>query len=273
MNQDGAEEQSGGIGLEDIYFTLFRHKWMILGFLCAGVLAALLVPIVHPAPFVSWSKLMVPYVVETKSAAITGGSGATVTPTQLGGQGAIIAEGEILKSADVATKAAQVVGPAKILAKRGGGDDLAVAAGVVLAGIDVDNPRGTDILIVSFKHPDQVVAQDTLKAIVQAYRDHHLEVHMGGSEMDQYYTRQIDDWRAKLADTDQKLRKAKSEAGVVNIEDTMKAYQDAILKWQEDLRVAQGDLAERMAIHHTQSTGASVTNDSSTMPPSDKDNF
>ena len=43
MNQDDADQQGGGIGLEDIYFTVFRHKWMILAFLCMGAIAAALV--------------------------------------------------------------------------------------------------------------------------------------------------------------------------------------------------------------------------------------
>ncbi len=270
MNQDDAEQQSGGMGLEDIYFTVFRHKWMILAFVCMGAIAAVLVPIVHPAPYVSWGTLMVPYVIERSATPLTSGGGTEVTSTSMGGQGAMNSEMEILKSADVATKAAETVGPVKILAKRGGGDDLSSAAAVVAAGVDVENPKGTDMLVVSFKHPDKTVAQATLKAVIDAYREHHLEVHMGGSQMDEYYKKQVEDYRGKLAETDQKLRDAKKAANVVSMEEAKKAIQADLLKWEEHLRDVQGDLAERMAIHPTQTSGASVTNTEAIMPPTDK---
>ena len=270
LNQDGGEEQAGGMGLDDIYFTLFRHKWMILAFVCAGALAAVLVPILHPTPYVSWGTLMVPYVVDRSATPLTSGGATEVTTTSMGGQGAMNSEMEILKSADVATKAEEVVGPAKILAKRGGGDDLSMAAAVVASGVEVENPKGTDMLVVSFKHPDKAIAQQTLKAVLDAYKEHHLEVHMGGSEMDEYYKKQIEDWRGKLEETDQKLRKAKAAAGVVSMEEAKKEIQADLLKWDEKLRDAQGELAERMAIHPTQGSGVSVTNNDSIMPPSDK---
>src|SRR5271165_3823646 len=123
LNHDETDPSTGGIGLQDICYTVFRHQWMILGFVCAGILAAALVPIVHPAPYVSWVKLMIPYVVERNTATLSG-SQAQVTATQMGAQGAINTEIEILKSANVAMKAAETVGPARILAKRGGGNDL-----------------------------------------------------------------------------------------------------------------------------------------------------
>ncbi len=269
-NQDGADQEAGGIGLEDIYYTIFRHKWMILAFLCAGVVAALLVPIVKPAPYVSWVKVMVPYVVNSKSAAAITGSAAEITPTAMPGQGAIASEVEILKSANVATKAAEVVGPAKILAKFGGGSDVEAAAGVVLAGIDVENPRGTDILVISFKHPDRRVAQETLSAVLAAYKKHNLEVRMGGSEMDEYFQKQIDQEQVKLTQTDKQLKDIKAASKIVSVDETKKAYQAALLKWEEDLRVAEGELAERTAIHPNDNPNTSVTNLNSAMPPADK---
>ncbi len=269
LDHDASEQQGGGIGLEDIYFTLFRHKWMILGFVCAGLIVAALVPIVHPAPYVSWGEVMVPYVMERKATALAG-NGAEVTPTSTPGQGAINSEVVILRSADVAIKAAQAVGPARILAKKGGGNDLEQASAVVLAGVDVDNPKGTDILIVSFKHPDKVVAQQTLDAVLTAYKKHHLEVHMGGTELDDYYKKQIEEEQGKLADTDKQLRKIKVESKIVSLDETKKAYQAEMLKWQEDLRVAQGSLAELTALHPSQAVSASLTNANADMPPTDK---
>jgi len=54
--------------LDDVLFTLFRHKWLILAFVCLGVVALGRAFSAAP-PYVSYAKLMVHYVVETRTPA------------------------------------------------------------------------------------------------------------------------------------------------------------------------------------------------------------
>ena len=119
----------------------------------------------------------------------------------VGGQNIINSEIEILTSLDVAKSVVAKVGPEKILAKKGGGSDPLAAAGVVCSGIEVAPPRGS-ILMVSFKHPDAGIVQPVLSAVIHSYMLKHLEVHGGGGEMEDYLTKQKDDLRKKLGQTE-----------------------------------------------------------------------
>jgi polysaccharide biosynthesis transport protein len=271
-NKRGVDHEGSGIGLEDVYFTVFRHKWLILAFFCLGVVGAALVPLVRPPSYVSWAKLMVLYVVETKHANLAGPD-AVIKSTDTGAQGVINSEVEILKSADVASNVALAVGPEKILAKRGGGSDPTKAAAVVLSGIEVENPRGTEVLTVSFKHQDRKVVQPILSTLIETYMRKHWEVWRGGREMNDYYNQQAEELRSKLSQTEEELRKIKKEAKVVSVEATKNAYMDSILKWKQDLLIAQGELSERLAMvdHAASGTpGASGANTNETSVPVEK---
>jgi uncharacterized protein involved in exopolysaccharide biosynthesis/Mrp family chromosome partitioning ATPase len=262
-NPHSKEPHSAGLNVEDVYFTLFRHKWLLLAFVCLGVVGAAVVPLVRPPAYVSWAKVMVLYVAETKGASLAGPD-AVIKSTDTGAQGVINSELEILKSADVASNVAALVGPEKILAKRGGGKDMTAAAGVVLSGIEVENPKGTEVLIVSFRHRDKAVVQPVLNALIDTYMRKHWEVWRGGREMNDYYNQQSEELRTNLVQTEEQLRKIKAEAKVVSVEATKQAYQDSLLKWQQDLLVAKGELAERMAMLDNTAAAASGTGATST---------
>ena len=121
------------------------------------------------------------------------------------------------------------VGPAKILAKKGGGTDPLAAAGVVCSGIEVDPPRGS-ILTISFKHPDAGIVQPVLSAVIHSYMLKHLEVRGGGGEMEDYLTKQKDELRKKLGQTEMELKRLKTEAKVLFLEDAKHAFQSQIAK-------------------------------------------
>ena len=55
-----------GFTADDAIFTLFRHKWLILAFVCLGVAGAVAVRFVKPPLYVSKAKLMVNYVLNTR---------------------------------------------------------------------------------------------------------------------------------------------------------------------------------------------------------------
>ena len=257
--------------LEDVYFTLFRHKWLLLAFVCLGVVAAAVVPIVRPPSYVSWAKLMVLYVAQAKNVD-PAGADAIIKSTDTGAQGVISSEVEILKSADVALAVAAMVGPEKILAKRGGGTNLTAAAGVVLSGIEVENPKGTDVLTVSFRHRDKTVVEPVLKALIDTYMRKHREVWLGGSEMSDYYNQQSEELRTNLARTEEDLRKIKAEANVMSVDATKRAYEESLLEWQQKLLVAKGELAERMAMldNPGAAAGTGVTSTNEAPVPLDK---
>ena len=267
-----AAHASSGFSADDAIYSLFRHKWLILAFVCLGVAGAVAVRFLRPPPYVSKAELMVHYVMDSRAATTANSGGQNVQSVDVGGQNIINTEIEILKSLDVAKSVATEVGPEKILAKKGGGSDHLAAAGVVCSGIEVAPPKG-NILTVSFKHPDVDMVQPVLNAIIHCYMLKHLEVHGGGGELEDYYIKQREDKRQKLGDAEMKLKRLKTDAKVLFVEDTKKAYQLQLAKAEDELMDARRELAERKAMLGDLGTGLltqGATNDAGNSVPPEK---
>ena len=252
MNQGKSANPSvpgarSGLNVDDILFTLFRHKWIVLTSVVLSVVGAVLARVVKPPLYVSRAKLMVHYVVDSRGPSATDPEAQNVKPVDVGAQSIISSEIEILTSLDVATQVVAKVGAQKILAKKGGGDNPMAAAGVVCGGIDAGPPRGS-IITVAFKHPDAAVAQPVLDALIHTYMQKHLEVRQGVGELEGYYLKQKEDLKTQLAQTEEELRLLKAKAKVLFLDDTKHSYHSQITKLQEELLDARRQLAERQAV-------------------------
>ena len=233
-----------GFSVDDAVFTLFRHKWLILAFVCLGCVGAVAVRFVQPPLYVSKAKLMVHYVVNNREMTPATPDSPHSQSLDAGAQNIINAETEIITSLDVAKHAAENIGPGRILAKKGGGTNLLAAAGAICSGIEVDPPRSS-ILTISFKHPDGDIVQPVLEAVLQAYMLKHRDVRL---MPDDYLVQQRDELRKKLAKTEEALKTLKVQAKMPFPEDANRAIQRQIAKVQDDLLDAQRELLERRAI-------------------------
>jgi polysaccharide biosynthesis transport protein len=244
----GGHPAPPGMGVDDVLFTLFRHKWIILGFTLLGIVGAVVVRIVKPPLYVSKAKLMVHYVVESRATVDPRDpDSANVHQVNPGAENIINSEIEILTSLDIATQVVANVGSQKILARKGGGQDPLVAAGVIGQGIEVVPPRSS-IITVSFKHPDKDIVQPVLDAIIHSYMHKHWELHTGAGVLDEYWLKEKDELARKLTQTEEDLKKAKAKANVLFVEDSKHTYQKRIEKVQDDLDTATRELAERQAV-------------------------
>ncbi|MCU0779417.1 MAG: Wzz/FepE/Etk N-terminal domain-containing protein, partial [Akkermansiaceae bacterium] len=64
MQKPHTKEAPKGFGPQDIFFVLFKHKWMILALTCVGLAAAAVVYKKQKPVFQSTAKLLVRYVLE-----------------------------------------------------------------------------------------------------------------------------------------------------------------------------------------------------------------
>src|SRR5690349_6598309 len=55
---------AAGMNVDDVLFTVFRHKWLILAFFCMGVVGAVTVRVLRPPYWVSEMKVLIPFVIE-----------------------------------------------------------------------------------------------------------------------------------------------------------------------------------------------------------------
>ena len=244
---NGQPNQAGaGISLDDVYFTTFRHKKLLLICFCMGLVGALAVHTIKKPPYSSEAKLLVRYVVETTE--ITPASqGASVRSPDAAGKSLLSSEVEILNSLDLAREAAQEVGPAKILAMKGGGTNLLDAARVIAAGVTAFPLNGSDVVLVNFKHPDPAVVEPVLEALIRAYREKHFAVYQAMGLGEDHYSAQMMEIRKRLARTELKLQEILSTNGVIDIADAKKNYSAQLEKLRSDLNEAMAQLYSRRA--------------------------
>src|SRR4051794_16575208 len=95
-----------GVGLNDIIFTLFRHKFLIAGFCCLGVVAAATVRFIKPPLYESKAKVMVHFV---ENRTVSQDAAGQIISAESGGESILNTEVEILRSLDVATNVAQKI--------------------------------------------------------------------------------------------------------------------------------------------------------------------
>ncbi len=234
-----------GLNLGDIYHVLFRHKWKILTIWTIGIIAAASLWFAWPVKYESHAELLVRYVMDTRSLIPVNG-GDIQTPGGRGG-GIIGSEMAILQSFDLAKEVAQTIGPSNILAKVGGGTNLNAAAAVIRKGLTVDSGKDSAVILAAFQHPDPTIVQPVLTQIIASYLVKHAEVHQSAGTLDEVLTRQTDQLRTELQQTEQELRDVQAKAGIISLDDSKKAYTEQMARIRESLFAAEAELAARQA--------------------------
>lgn len=222
----------------DIYFILFRHKWKIILLSLAGIAAAGAYWWFYPPPYQSEARLFIRYVLTPQPV----DKNAQMTSPDTMGQSIINSEMEILTSYDLAAEAAKNIGPDKILAKYGGGNDPLAAAAIIRKNLIVETPKQDSVIHLVYMDADPTIVQPVLSEIISDYLDKHLQVHES-SMSDDYLAQETAQLRSQIDETEDELRAAKTSAGIISLPDAEKSYTDQIAWLNTQLFQAEADLA------------------------------
>ncbi len=234
--------------LGDIYYLLFRHKWKILICTLAGLIGAAVYQRTSAPLASSTAKLYIRYVTESQGITPTGEEELrTRTPGQRGDT-TLASEVAIITSLNVARQVANTIGAEKILKAYGGGQDLNQAASLVRSGLTVEIPKASAVVNVTFTHRDLGIVQQVLTEIINQYLKQHLEIHRGTGMVDAFLTKQTDELRARLSQTEEELRLAKAKAGVISPEVAKNYFAETTARIKQDILNTQAFLAEHYAI-------------------------
>jgi uncharacterized protein involved in exopolysaccharide biosynthesis len=246
MSDKKHDASSGGMSLQDVYFILFRQKWIILFFSSVGLLAAVAACIFKPPQYQSEAELSVPYVVEGKSLSAPGDQTRSLDERS---DNIINTEVDLLQSLDLAEQVVQVITPERILAKAGGGSDTNGAAYMIKKNLTVESTPGSTSIRITFQHPDAGLVQPLLNTIIDAYFTKHFQMHQGVGLYGEFLTNETTRLRSELDQTEKSLREAETKSEVfASVDDTKQAYSDQISKLREDIFTAKADLDERQAL-------------------------
>ncbi|MGH7942126.1 MAG: GumC family protein [Limisphaerales bacterium] len=224
----------------DIYFILFRHKWKIILLSLAGIAAAAAYWWFYPPPYQSEARLFIRWVEEVHP--INTQKNAQVTSPDALGQSIINSEMEVLSSFDLAREAAKDIGPKKILAKYGGGNDPIAAAEIIKKNLVVEAPKQDSVIHLIYSDADPTVVQPVLTEIINDYLNKYIQVHES-SMSDDYLSQETAQLRSQIDETEDELRTAKAGAGIISVPDAEKSYTAEIGWITTQLIEAKADLA------------------------------
>ncbi|MDR3458971.1 MAG: Wzz/FepE/Etk N-terminal domain-containing protein [Verrucomicrobiae bacterium] len=234
-----------GLSLVDIYFVVFRRKWVIIICTLLGVAAAAGYYFTRQPLYQSSAKLLIKYVTDTRPMNPADNS-SQVTTSDLNST-LMHSELDILNSFDIYESVATNVGPDKVLAKMGGGTDANLAAGVVSSGVKIMPSLDSTVIEITFSHPDLTVVRPVLYAIIEAYREKHIQVHKSIAISDDFLMDKTSDLQQQISQIDEELRQAKTNAGIIDVADAEKSYSEEIARVRQELFKAEADLAEHQA--------------------------
>jgi len=261
--QPAASSQTNSLSLNDVYFILFRRKWIILLFSLLGVAAAAVLYFIKKPAYRSNAKLLVRYVVENK--ALMPGDNSQVRQPDAEGSTIISSEIEILTSFDLYMQVAEAVGPEKILRLMGGGDDKFVAAVLIAKNVTPEVPPRSNIIKVTFRHPDKEVIKPVLDKLIEEYLKRHAAIHQGLGSFDNVLSQQSDQLRFRLNETEEELRKLKSKNGVISVDETRNSYVQEMSNLRREMFNTKAALAEaRATLASTPTNIVSLTNAATT---------
>ncbi len=238
---------AGTFSIGDIYQILFRHKWKIMFLSLLGLGGAAAWYVTHPVAYQSQAKLFIRYVVENKSPGQLDPTDARIKTTDQRGENVINTEVEILTSLDLAQEVAETIGPDRLLGPDHPLPDRFSAGSLIQQSLTVEAPRRSDVLTITFKHRDPSIVQPVLKALIDAYYQRHAEIHRSVGMFNEFLTRETDDLRSRLLRTEGELRRARTNAGIISLEDSKKTFSDQLARISQSLLDAEAELAERRA--------------------------
>jgi polysaccharide biosynthesis transport protein len=258
MTENTVNTPPPGLKLADIYYVLFRKKWLMAAFLAASMIAGVIAYFVQRPTYFSEAKLLVRYVVDTKSVAT--GAGAQMRSPDNGGESIINSELEILNSMDLCKEVAELVGPEKILGKvRSGESNLTAAAVSIYRGLTVDNLRRSNIILVRFSHRDPSVCQLVLGRLIESYFKRHKSIHRDASSLDDALAQQAAQLRTRIMQSEEDLRQRKAKAKVlISVDDDKKTLSEQLSRLRQEFFNTEAQVAQYRSMAGVAPAGATA---------------
>src|SRR5271157_1700696 len=227
-----------GITVRDVYYVLFRHKWMIAALSLLAVAAALAVRFAWPVPYQSEAKLLIKWVSDSHAPDQVSPD-VNFTKPASHGDNVINSELEILTSQDVIKQAVDVIGVSNLLARLGGGSNAMSAAVYIQLHLLPQVPKGSDVITLTFSHPDPAMPQQVLTRVIEAYLKKHNEIHR--PEFSDFLRGEIDQVKGNLTETEKQLHAAKENANIISLEDSEKQAGEETARIEREIRETEAE--------------------------------
>jgi polysaccharide biosynthesis transport protein len=244
------------ITLQDIYYVIFRHKWMSAILVAIGLACSLAVYWLFPFPYISEAILYIPYIQEATAPVEMEGN-ANVRSSVGRGDNILNTELEMLASLDTAEAAATdpslgTNGLERILGisipSNAESAYVAAAGNYILAHLKSEVPPKSDVILLHYSASDPVLAQQVLSSLIKAYKNNYKSNHLSMGFSDEFLQDQTSESKTHLDDTLKSLESEKAKLGITSLVDSKKNVTDMLYKRQDAIDQVRVDLADTQAV-------------------------
>ena len=242
MKPPTLQQPPPGLNVQDFLYILFRHKWKIALFALIGFGAAAFYYFRKPPVFESSAKLLVRYVVERSAI-----DSVDSQPGTRNSDNVIKSEIEILTSWDLASEVVDELGVERFVPGSNGSVYKTAVVGGIIEGLSVASDKKSDVIHVSYRNRDPELAAAVLQELLKRYFTKHLEVHRSTGAFE-FVSERKDEVYRRLQGTEEELKKLKSEAGILSLNDSIANTNASLGKSRDALLAAEAALSAQRAL-------------------------
>lgn len=134
---------------------------------------------------------------------------------------------------------------------------LEAAAPVSLGNLKVTRPKGTYLLLISYRSPDPHRAADVANAVAKSYLAHTYDLRIESSTyLSSFLERQLDELKAKMEQSSKALAEFEKDLDVVNPDEKTNILSARLLQLNTDYTNAQADRVNKEAAWNTIQSGS-----------------
>ena len=230
--------------LRDILTILFKHRIKIIVTCLVVFTIVTIVAFMHRKTYEAKSILLVKLGREFMRGpeAANQAPGYAIAPDTI-----MKGEISILTGKDLIGKVINSIGIANLYPARNGtpaGKGMSEAAAIRAfeENLSVTNVQNSTLLNVTFTHPDPYIAANVVNALVDGFKDKHLEIF--GSNSTPFLKSQQETFRSKLRETESNLETFKERNRVFSFEEQRTNLIEQMGSLDASLRSAQGQISE-----------------------------
>jgi capsular exopolysaccharide synthesis family protein len=124
-------------------------------------------------------------------------------------------------------------------------------APVFLSELKVDRPQQTDILRISYRSADPVLAANVANAIAKSYEEHIFDIRLkSANALASFMEKQLDELKAKMENSGQALAKFEQELDIINPEERTSIVSARLLQLNTEYTNAQADRVRKEALYN-----------------------
>lgn len=274
------ESTGRSFGVSDIAYIFYRHKKKVIICSILGIVGASVVGFKYKPESVSDSKLMIRYVVDARRGTPSDSNDQIRNPDSRG-DNIINSEVELITSLDLAIAVAEKVGATNILTGVVDSDVSQLdpvsanqAAAVVIRNrLEVRVKPKSNVIGVSFQHPNREVARRVLSALIGTeagsggstervageYIKAHARVHRALGLLKDLEAQKADKF-SKLQSAESELRSKKESLRIVSVPEARKNYADSLSRLRSQRNEAEQMLNEGLAAYQRMTNSLALAN-------------